>query len=53
MTKLHKIQTGSEQWTNTELRVRAQENTEATAGLSVVTIQTGLPMSLWESISVI
>lgn len=43
MTKLYKIQTGSVQWTNIELRVSAQENTETTEGLSVVTIQSSLP----------
>lgn len=51
MTKLYKIQTG-EQWTNIELRVNPQENMEITEILSVVTIQSSLPMSFWESISI-
>lgn len=52
MTKLYKIQTSSEPWTRIELRVSAQENTETTEGLSVVTIQISLHISFWESVSV-
>lgn len=52
MTKLYKIQTGSEPRTRIELRVSAQENTETTEGLSVVTIQISLPIFFWESVSV-
>lgn len=52
MTKLYTNQTGSEQWTNIELRVSAQENTETTEDLSVVTTQSSLPISFWAIISV-